>query len=503
MSKENKSNDKPSESSDEHGQDTLPQLPGIPDELLNMVGASPPRFVTFEQLMSAADNMKNITLAHEIAVNDEFELQKVEPPPNSWRKNVADTVKRAFWDVFKEKISADPPDLSFAYAMLEELRETLLEILLPQHQRLKDQINEVLDLALIKQKMENDAFEFDYYAKYITDTMARLCAPARDENIEEIRAINDVVSKFRAIMETLELMRRDMANFTIKQIRPYIQQNSIEYERKKFSEYFDTQRAVGVNALEYTEVWLKRNYEKMLKRSSDSLEPSGSSSTKALTPANVMTEAYLEVFVWPDPDHFPETLMMDMFRFMAMRDKLHTLGLITSIQLLTFSIVGPSIECADGLKKQLKEHVEILLQDVGTKGIKPVLESITDQVIKDVNDSLSSSTLPLLTDATKQTLRSQIMNLGSRENTVRKLMHSRLMGFIQEGMTGKNVNSLPLPKGCSAIQRELSQVMGSFLRLSSHNRSVFGQQYSEIIEKLMQHSSSGASASGSSLGATA
>lgn len=43
-------------------------------------------------------------------------------------------------------------------------------------------------------------------------------------------------------METLELMRRDMANFTIKQIRPYIQQNSIDYERKKFSEYYETQK---------------------------------------------------------------------------------------------------------------------------------------------------------------------------------------------------------------------------------------------------------------------
>lgn len=73
----------------------------------------------------------------------------------------------------------------------------MLDILLPQHQRLKDQISEVLDLALIKQQMENGFFDFDYYAKYITDTMARLCAPARDEKIAEIRAINDVVPKFK------------------------------------------------------------------------------------------------------------------------------------------------------------------------------------------------------------------------------------------------------------------------------------------------------------------
>ena len=44
--------------------------------------ASPPRFVTFEQLMSAADDMKNMTLAHEIAVNNDFELPKEQAPQN-------------------------------------------------------------------------------------------------------------------------------------------------------------------------------------------------------------------------------------------------------------------------------------------------------------------------------------------------------------------------------------------------------------------------------------
>lgn len=59
--------------------------------------------------------------------------------------------------------------------------------------------------------------------------------------------------------------------------------------------------------------------------------------------------------------------MMDQFRFMAMRDKLHTLGLITSVQLITYSVAGPSVEGVEDLKKQLKEHVDILLKDVGQK----------------------------------------------------------------------------------------------------------------------------------------
>ena len=45
----------------------------------------------------------------------------------------------------------------------------------------------------------------------------------------------------REIYEVLDLMGMDMANFTIQKIRPYIQQQSVDYERKKFAEFLKTQ----------------------------------------------------------------------------------------------------------------------------------------------------------------------------------------------------------------------------------------------------------------------
>ncbi|CAL1547673.1 unnamed protein product [Lymnaea stagnalis] len=485
---ENDKNRPPPHPPIETGQSPSPRAANIPDELLNLVGASPPRFVSFDQLMSAADGLKNMTLAHEIAINEDFVLEETETAASSLEKQVAETVKRAYWDAFQAKINEDPPDLSMALTMLGELKESLFSILLPRHQTLKAQISEVLDLPLIKQQMEKGVFDFEYYGKFITDHMARHCAPIRDEKIAEIRAMKDIVPKFRSIMETLDLMRCDMANNTIKQMRPYIQQNSIEYERQKFTEYHETQKALGINALLYTEVWIKRNYEKLLQKSA---KPQGTSAASAnITPANIMSEAYMEVLEWPDPDNFPETLMLDQFRFMAMRDKLQTLGLITSVQLITYSVVGPAVEGVEDLKKQLKEHVDLLLQDVGKKGIKSVLDSIAVQVVKDVSDSLADRKLPPLNESSKQALRGQILSLGLRENTVRALMSSRLMEFIREGMSGKHMNSIRVPKGCTAVQEELAHVLGNFLRLTSHNRSVFGDHYAQIIEKLMHRSNS-------------
>ncbi|GFR76357.1 T-complex protein 11-like protein 1 [Elysia marginata] len=463
-----------------------PRPPHIPDELLNMVGASPPKFVTFEQLMSAADDMKNMTLAHEIAVNNDFELPKEQTPQNSLEKQVSETMRRAFWDAFQEKIERDPPDYSMAFSLLEELKEVLVGILLPQQQRMKDQILEVLDMELIRQQIEQSAFNFDYYGTYVVDVMARLCAPARDEKIAEIRTIKEVVPKFKTIMETLQLMQRDMANFTIKQIRPYIQQNSIEYERKKFASFLEAQRAVSIDGLQYTKIWLKRIFENLQSNTQMQPNEAGASASPVFTPANIMTEAFLEVLEWPDPKNFPETLMMDQFRFMSMRDKLHSLALITSVQLLTYSVVGPAVDGVEDLKVKLKNHVEVLLQDVAEKGIGPVLESIAAQVGKDVNDSLTSRSLPPMTDESQQALRGQIKDLANRTNTVRKLMVNRLMGFMREGMSGKKMTNLRVPKGCSAVQHDLAQVFGNFLRLTSHNRSVFGEYYANIIERLLK-----------------
>ena len=58
-----------------------------------------------------------------------------------------------------------------------------MSVLLPQHMRLKAQLNEVLETELIEQKLENDAFDIYYYSNYVINIMAKLCSPARDKRI--------------------------------------------------------------------------------------------------------------------------------------------------------------------------------------------------------------------------------------------------------------------------------------------------------------------------------
>ena len=43
--------------------------------------------MTFDDLMTASNMVKNMSLAHEIAVDSEFKLEKMEQPQNRWVVN--------------------------------------------------------------------------------------------------------------------------------------------------------------------------------------------------------------------------------------------------------------------------------------------------------------------------------------------------------------------------------------------------------------------------------
>lgn len=47
--------------------------------------------------------------------------------------------------------------------LLENIKEGLFGVLLPQHSKLKQQISEVLDSQLIKQQAENDTLDFKVF----------------------------------------------------------------------------------------------------------------------------------------------------------------------------------------------------------------------------------------------------------------------------------------------------------------------------------------------------
>ena len=108
-------------------------------------------------------------------------------------------------------------------------------------------------------------------------------------------------------METLELMKLDMANFTIQTIRPTIEKESKDYERIKFKEFLDTQE----DGLVSTREWLVRH--------APSQEEIDDPKYKKLLAARILNESYVEILEWDEYYPLPETLAMDTKRILALR----------------------------------------------------------------------------------------------------------------------------------------------------------------------------------------
>lgn len=155
-------------------------------------------------------------------------------------------------------------------------------------------MKEILDVDLIRQQAENGVLDFHHYAQYVISIMSKVCAPVRDEKIRELNQKTDVIEIFKGIMEILQLMRLDLANFTITMMRPNIVASSIEYEKAKFAEFLK----VNTNGLQFTEKWLLRHYDptKITSNSSDV------NAVRQLTHC-LLTEAYLDLLEWDfNPD---------------------------------------------------------------------------------------------------------------------------------------------------------------------------------------------------------
>lgn len=75
--------------------------------------------------------------------------------------------------------------------------QTLESLLLPGHVRLRSQLDEVLDLELIRQQVDHGALDLHRLAGFIINTMASLCAPVRDPEIRAVRDLKDPVELLR------------------------------------------------------------------------------------------------------------------------------------------------------------------------------------------------------------------------------------------------------------------------------------------------------------------
>lgn len=443
--------------------------------------ASPPRFVSVEELMETAKGVTNMALAHEIMVNQAFQVKPTELPEGSLERRMKEIMHKAFWDYLEAQLKEDPPAYGHAIKLLAEIKEALLSFLLPGHGRLRSRIDEVLDLPLIQQQAENGALDIGQLSQFIVGMMGSLCAPCRDEDINKLKEITDIVPLLKAIFSVLDLMKVDMANFALNSIRPHLMQQSVEYERNKFQEFLEKQP----NALDYTEKWLEDTV-KCLREA----EVGGcSAASSSLLPLNVHNQAYLRLLRWDHTsDPFPETVLMDQVRFQEMQQEAEQLVLLSSVLLIIYTTTGEAISGLPGLMETLKNTVSVMLADMHTPtfSAEEALATIGEKLCVELSQCLSQHGYSPLSADRKSALKGQISATVQPDNTVRKLMDSRVQSYLLAALeSSQHKTPPPLPGGLAPVSRELKELAVRFGRLVNFNKLVFSPFYQKILQDIV------------------
>ncbi|KAH6924661.1 hypothetical protein HPB50_021802 [Hyalomma asiaticum] len=320
--------------------------------------------------------------------------------------------------------------------------KVLLDLVMPYSTRLREEIEQVLDVELIRQQAEHGTLDFLAYARHVISLMARMCAPIRDASIKELLEIKEVVPLFRGIMEQLRLMKIDMANFSIQQARPLIQSHSVTYEQEQFKKYLEVQTAANPSAdpLALTKAWLKRSYDHLRSLSDQhSPDPINGPGCKGPGFSSVLAGAYMELLSWPDEDPYPETLRLDEARYRALKDKVHLATLVASILSITYRLGGAALQGISDFKDDLKSHTQLLLEGslllhnkrlstdppcCSEEELRETLKSVASQVIKEVQECLQKHGFNQLQISQERVLYDQIVVMTSPDHHVRKLLCS-------------------------------------------------------------------------------
>ncbi|KAM5289421.1 T-complex protein 11-like protein 2 [Ctenodactylus gundi] len=461
---------------------------------------SPPRVVTFDEVMATARNLSNMTLAHEIAVNENFQLKQDALPENSLAGRVKNIVHKAFWDVLESELNAEPPEYEHAIKLFEEIREILLSFLTPGANRLRNQICEVLDTDLIRQQAEHGAVDIRGLAAYIINMMGKLCAPVRDDDVRELKATGDVVEGLRQIFHVLDLMMMDMANFTIRNLRPHLQRQLVEYERTKFQEILEE----TPSALDQTTEWIKESVnEELLSLSETALTPRAeNSSMPNLSPRLVLNNSYLKLLQWDyQKKDLPETLMTDGARLQELTEKLNQLKIIACLSLITNNMVGALTEGLPELANRLKRISAVLLEGMSkeTFNLKEALNSIGVQTCVEVNKALAERGLPTLTAEVQANLVGQFLSLKEENNPIWSLIDKRIQLYMKSllSLPSPPRSMPPIPGGLAVIQQELEVLGAQYANIVNLNIQVYGPFYANILRKLLFSEEAGVKADAS------
>uniref|UniRef100_A0A182PWY9 Uncharacterized protein n=1 Tax=Anopheles epiroticus TaxID=199890 RepID=A0A182PWY9_9DIPT len=448
--------------------------------------AEPEKFVRLSDLERSLEDM---ALVHEIAINEKFQLKPTNPDTPHYL--IQKTVKDAYWNLLREQLSQEPPCYTMVIQLLLDIKETFKSLMRGNNDRALNAILVVLDENTIRQLAEeHGSAVLEHNLHFIINVMGMACCPARDEEIAALKRETEPITQLRGIMEVLDKMKLDMANFVLAVTRSQFVRYSVDYERKKFAELL----ALCGDEFPATMEWLKRNNPFNKERNSASADTADSADGYTSSNLEVrmvrlmdvqMPEYYIDAYqelIQPKMDHpFPELLKLDFERIVQLKECAMRLSVCACVMQLTCAAIQTLANHPK--RRDLSSKLAILSTDYpGKVEQKELLESLYVQVLDTITSHAEEPNGPLVIGSTKLALKTQILSINSNM-PVYGVIWRKLMQYMRELLMAEREEHVSFPICFRDYREGAAEMAGQFKRIVSHNFEVYGNFYLKSMQE--------------------
>ncbi|XP_060925109.1 T-complex protein 11 X-linked protein 2-like [Limanda limanda] len=467
--------------------DDLPQL-----EACDPPAESPPN-ASLARLMELKRRFSNMSLAYEMVMNLNCCFEFQETPTSSLAGGGKDICQRKFWDILHVQLNSNPPNYSHAVTVLQEVKSILLLMLLPRHVRLRTQIDESLDMELIKKAADYGLLDVPGLMLYVIETVASMSAPGRIPEILALKDLKDPEEQLRNILRVLGLMMSDELVFTIQYHHLLLQH--VQNEKGKSQVILDRmpapsgQSPMTCGCLGSHNILCEYSCAVTVAGKVAVLESGCSGPSGKVSIPTILNRAYMRLLYWdPKDQKYPEIVLLDKARLDAVALRLQKLVLEASALLLTKAQTGDAVFFLQGFVDELKQTTAALLEDSQAReeDLKEALLGLGEKLVLQVNDAAKSQGRAALPQDKQDMLKGQICDLFKHNHRVRTLIGERLKGYLWAMLqAGPAKGDLDPPAPLGLVKTELAELWTVFRKIVHFNKAAFGPLFAPILRKLL------------------
>ena len=263
---------------------------------------------------------ENRVVVHELLVNKDYNIE-VDTTSEARQR-----LSRSVFDAMRRDLSTGDGD-QWIMSMAGILRNKILRVI-PNSKPLYTQVSETIDLDVIRNQLSVGSFSYYKFFSFMNNLLPKLVSPARDPLVKAFVAdtSDDYVERLAKLMNIVDLLSLDYANYLLICSAPELIKHAAEYEQSCFAKQFTNQ------PLTKTKQWWRNARDKALSdlaTRSDQNRP-----TSSISSQKIYTVGLVDTFVSVNPfedNTTPETLELDISRIKKTRNETLKMMVISSI----------------------------------------------------------------------------------------------------------------------------------------------------------------------------